>query len=695
MSCDLVTASHLDRKAVVYIRQSSPHQVLTNRESLRLQYALRQRARELGWREADVEVIDADLGQSGAGAERRVGFKDLIARVTLGEVGLIMSVDVTRLTRNCSDWYPLLDLCGHRECLIADREGVYDPGTQNGRLLLGLKGTISEMELHTLRARLTAGLLSKARRGELALRLPVGLARDPTGAVVKSPDREVQARIALVFAAFLEKRSAGKVLRSLLAEGLALPRRDRYGDIAWRPPTRHAVCAILKNPAYAGAFVYGRTRTCRPPLPGARPTIKVRPRAEWTILIKGAYPAYVDWESFERIAATLRDNHTDYTRGHTRGIPRRGDALLHGIVWCGVCGHKIAVQYKGRTRYICNHLHRDLGLPKCQNIRAEPVDAAVASAFLEAVAPAELEAWERASAAGREAETALRRAAAQQVERLRYRAGLAERQFDRVDPDNRLVAAELERRWEMTLGELRDAERVLAEHGSAHDPPAPPTAEMRTAFAAIAGRLPDLWRDPRLGHAHRKALLRCMVDEVVLERTAPDRVAARIVWRGGEDTTLTVDTSAHALSALSGIGAMRARAVELARAGLGDAEIALTLTREGFRSPLRDVVLVSTVGKLRLRAGVLRWPEGRPRGRTVRGWLTVPQLAERLAVDPAWIHHRIRNGTIAVSLADATRMYLFPDADATIDAFQRLRCGDLRHLDFRATHRPREGYQRA
>src|SRR4051812_24001547 len=224
MISELVTARHLSRKAVVYIRQSHPHQVLSNQESLRLQYALRQRACDLGWRE--VEVVDVDLGLSGAAAEHRRGFKDLIARVTLGEVGIILSYDVTRLTRNCSDWYPLLDLCGYRECLIADRDGVYDPGTQNGRLLLGLKGTISEMELHTLRARLTAGLLSKARRGELALRLPAGLARDPTGAVVKSPDREVQARIALVFATFLEKRSAAKVLRTLLAEGLALPRRD-------------------------------------------------------------------------------------------------------------------------------------------------------------------------------------------------------------------------------------------------------------------------------------------------------------------------------------------------------------------------------------------------------------------------------------------------------------------------------------
>jgi DNA invertase Pin-like site-specific DNA recombinase len=695
MSCDLVTASHLGRKAVVYIRQSSPHQVLTNRESLRLQYALRQRARELGWREPNIEVIDRDLGRSGAGAEQRAGFKDLIARVTLGEVGLILSADVTRLTRNCSDWYPLLDLCGYRECLIADRDGVYDPGTQNGRLLLGLKGTISEMELHTLRARLTAGLLNKARRGELALRLPVGLARDPTGTVVKSPDREVQARIALVFATFLEKRSAGKVLRTLLAEGLALPRRDRHGDITWRPPTRHAICAILKNPAYAGAFVYGRTRTFRPPLPGARSIIRVRPRSEWTILIRDVYPAYIGWESFERIAATLRDNHTDYTRGPTRGIPRRGDALLHGIVWCGACGHKIAVQYKGRTRYICNHLHRSHGLPKCQNIRAEPVDAAVAAAFLEAVAPAELEAWERASAAEREAEAALREAAAQQVERLRYRAALAERQFNRVDPDNRLVAGELERRWEVALRELRDAERALTERAGAHDPPSPPTADTRATFAAVAGRLPELWRDPRLGHAQRKALLRCLIDKVVLERIAPDRAAVRIVWRGGEDTTLTVDTSAHALRDLSGIGAMRSRVLELAQAGLPDAEIALTLTREGFRSPLRDVVLVSTVRKLRLRAGVLRWPEGRPRGRTVRGWLTVPQLAAQLAADPAWIHHRIRNGTIAVPRDGATRMYLFPDAAETVAAFQRLRCGDLRHLDFGTIHHPPGGHQRA
>src|SRR4051794_13428657 len=295
MISEHITARHLSRKAVIYIRQSTPNQVLSNQESTRLQYALRQRALELGWHEQDIEVIDADLGLSAQTTSHRQGMMDLIGRVTLGEIGLILSWEVTRLSRNCSDWYPLLDLCGYRECLIADRDGVYDPGTQNGRLLLGLKGTISEMELHTLRARLTAGLLSKARRGELALRLPAGLARDPTGTVVKSPDREVQARIALVFATFLEKRSAAKVLRTLLAEGLALPRRDRHGDVTWRPPTRCAICAILKNPAYAGAFVYGRTRTPRPPPPRARAPLQGRPPAGSAVPLKDADPAFMHW----------------------------------------------------------------------------------------------------------------------------------------------------------------------------------------------------------------------------------------------------------------------------------------------------------------------------------------------------------------------------------------------------------------
>ena len=491
MTLELVTPRHLCRKAVIYIRQSSPHQVLTNQESLRLQYALRQRALELGWHEADIEVIDADLGLSGAAAEHRAGFKDLIARVTLGEVGLILSSEVTRLARNCSDWYPLLDLCGYRQCLIADRDGVYDPVSANGRLLLGLKGTISEMELHTLRGRLTAGLINKAERGELALALPVGLVRDPSGVVTKDPDREVQARIALVFATFLEKRSAAQVLRVLNARSLGLPRRDRFGDLSWTPPRVSAILAMLKNPAYAGAFVYGRTRTLRAPGPGARPVQVRRPPDEWRILVKDKYPAYIDWATFERIQAMLRDNRAEYDHRQTRGVPRNGAALLHGIAFCGACGHKMLVQYKGATRYICNHLRQQHGVPVCQYLPADPIDTRVVAAFFDAVTPAELDAWTRAQAAERQGEEALDRAQAQQIERLRYQAALAERQFNRVDPDNRLVAAELERRWEAGLRELRQAEEALARRTAARARPAALSPDLRAAFLSVGRRLPN------------------------------------------------------------------------------------------------------------------------------------------------------------------------------------------------------------
>jgi DNA invertase Pin-like site-specific DNA recombinase len=261
---ELVKPTHLARRAVVYIRQSTPGQVENNQESLRLQYALRQRASELGWHEADIDVIDADLGLSGASAAQRSGFKELVGRVGLSEVGLILSMDVTRLARNCSDWYPLLDICGLRGCLIADRDGVYDPGSANGRLLLGLKGTISELELHTIRSRLTAGLLAKAERGELALTLPIGFVRDPSGVVVKDPDMAVQERLGLVFELFLKCRTVAKVMRVLNGRGLDLPRRDWHGDLRWTRATVASVAAILKNPAYAGCSFMGGLACVRP-----------------------------------------------------------------------------------------------------------------------------------------------------------------------------------------------------------------------------------------------------------------------------------------------------------------------------------------------------------------------------------------------------------------------------------------------
>ena len=346
ISSELITARHLARRALIYIRQSSPHQVLTHQESLRLQYALRERALELGWPEDGIEIIDTDLGLTAAGAEHREGFKTLLARVTLGEVGIILSRDVTRLSRHGSDWYPLLDLCGFRDCLIADKDGVYDPATPNGRLLLGLKGPLSELELHTLRLRLTAGLINQAERGELALTLPVGLVRDARGVVQKDPNLEVPQRIELVFATFLEVRSASQVVRRSQARGLVRPRRNRFGDIIGRPPSIAAILAILKNPAYAGAFVYGRTRTVRTGPAPKQASQKVLPLEQWRVRVNDQYPAYISWETYERIRARLQDHYAEYDRNKSRGTPRLGKALLHGLTYCGECGHKMVVQYK-------------------------------------------------------------------------------------------------------------------------------------------------------------------------------------------------------------------------------------------------------------------------------------------------------------------------------------------------------------
>ena len=310
MNSELITPKHLSRKALIYIRQSSPHQVLTNQESLRLQYALQQKAQKLGWRQNDIEVIDADLGLSGATAEMRTGYKEVLAQVAMGSVGILLSYEVQRLSRNCSDWYPLLDICAYQHCLIADSDGIYDPGSANGRLLLGLKGQLSEMELHSIQMRLRAGVINKAERGELALRLPVGLVRDELGVVHKDPNQEVQARLQLVFSTFLRLKTAYQVLRYFREHDLRLPRHDRFSDTVWKKPRYHAILEILKNPAYAGAFVYGRSR--KTSVAGGKCYPKALPIEQWRICIQDRYPAYIDWPTFLRIRTMLADNYGEF-----------------------------------------------------------------------------------------------------------------------------------------------------------------------------------------------------------------------------------------------------------------------------------------------------------------------------------------------------------------------------------------------
>ena len=692
MKSELVKPDHLKRRAVVYIRQSTTHQVVNNQESLRLQYALRQRARELGWHEADIDVIDADLGISGASAAQRSGFKELVGRVGLGEVSLILSIDVTRLARNCSDWYPLLDICGLHGCLIADRDGVYDPGSANGRLLLGLKGSISELELHTIRSRLTAGLLAKAERGELALTLPIGLVRDPSGVVVKDPNLEVQERLELLFQTFLKVRTVAKVMREFNGRGLDLPRRDRHGDLQWARATTSAVAAILKNPAYAGAFVYGRTRLNKPS-DGRSPAKVPRPIQQWRIIVKDRYPAYIDWHTYEKIRGIVSDNRAEYMRNKTRGAPRDGGLLLQGIAWCGRCGHKMYVRYKSGAEYVCNHLRSHQGLPACQYIRAPRVDAAVANAFLTALAPAEIDALSRARRTQQQADKAMRSGAEQQLERRRYEAALAERQFNRVDPDNRLVAAELERRWEAALIEVRAAEEALSRSKS------PQTLAQVTAGKVVAGnvvrlsgRLSEIWADPSTTDARRKALLHCLVEKVVLDRGAHDIGLVRIVWRGGAVSEIEVKMRVSSVAHLSRGAEMQERVLELARTQMHDDKIAAVLTSEGHRSPnCADKVLPITVQRIRLLAGLKGLAQQRTRWRHSADLLSALELAGVLNIPVNWLYVQIRHGCLLID-RHPSGAHLFSNTPAVIEAVRKLRNHEVDKLDLRITEPRKAGH---
>src|SRR4051812_14711597 len=378
----------------------------------------------------------------------------------------------------------------------------------------------------------------------------------------------------------------------------------------------------------------------------------------------------------------LRDNYAEYDRNKTRGIPRDGEALLHGLVYCGACGHKMVVQYKGGTRYLCNYLRQQHGTPVCQSIPAGPIDAAAVDAFFRALAPAELDAYARAVATRREADEAVLRAQAQQVERLRYRAALAERQFDQVDPDNRLVAAELEHRWEMALRDLRQAEASLVKaRTETAEAETMLDADLRAAFSDLGRRLPEVWHGTVLTTAHKKALLRCLIDKVVVHRTKPDSIHTRVVWRGGDVSVFDVAVPVKSITALEQHAEMEARILELARAGQDDAAIATALSAAGFRSPMRGEMLPSTVRAVRLRHGLLQLRR-QSHPRRVPGWLTVPQLAAQLDVRPHWIYDRIHIGTIAITRDANSGLYLFPDAPSTLTELQKLRAGKLERLAF-------------
>jgi DNA invertase Pin-like site-specific DNA recombinase len=642
--------------------------VVSHQENLRWPYALGARAHQLGWPDEAIDSIDDDLGLTAATAHHRPGFKTLVAQVTLGHVGLIVSSDVTRLSRNCSAWYPLLDLGGDKGGLIAEGDGMYDPATVNGRLLLGLQGTLAAWERHTRKARLTAGLIHKATRGAWALTRPTGVVRTSQGTVHTIPNQEAQARLSLVCETFLPCRSASQVVEVFNTHARWLPRRNRFGALVWKAPRVAAVLAILKPPASAGACTYGRSRTLRREATPARPSSTRLPQEPWRIGIPDVSPPDSSGETSLQMQTMLKDHHAAYDRNKTHGIPRPGTALWHGLVSCGACGHKMVVPYKGGTRSICHDLRPQSRPPVGQYLAADPVDTRVVEAFFPALSPVELDGYAQALATRQQQAERIATAHAQPRARLRSEAASCERPFHHVDPAHRQGAAALEHAWAVALQALKQAAAAEQPRAQARTPPAhalPPA--LQAAVRAMGQHLPALWPTDVLAQAQRKALLRCLIATVVLQRARRDQMHPRMVWRGGETTTCEVPVAVGALTALPGAHEMAQQMRGLFAVGTSDDEMARQLTQHGSRSPRRPAVLPSTVKGIRLKLGLMQH-RSQSHPRRIAGSLTVPQLAKALGLTPHWVSHQSKRGTVVIQREAQTRLYRFPDCPETLEA---------------------------
>jgi len=541
----VIQPRHLTRTAIVYVRQSTPKQVALNQESTRRQYQLAETAQKLGWPRPRVHVIDEDLGLSGASSDERRGFQRLVATISLGDVGIVLVTEVSRLSRLNSDWHRVIELCAVFETLIADEDGLYDPRDPNDRLVLGLKGTLFSAELHILHARMRGGLLNKARRGALALRLPVGYRRLGDGSVVQDPDEQVRTSLRTIFEQFALLQRARAVQRYFKAHDLQMPRYVQdgpdLGRLFWVTPTYQMIQQVLTNPAYAGLFVFGRR--VQQAQPGLPPQVRShrRPIEDWDIVVPDVYPPYISRAQYEANRETLRANMYNFVKKQ-RGAPREGPGLLAGIIICGKCGRRMTVSYgKSHHAYWCRREQLTEHAAQCQSFPVSHLDAAIRDLFFTAVQPARLETVLTALDVLEEERRVLDHQWQLKLERARYAVRLAQRQYDAVDPDNRLVARELETRWNDALGALEDLERTYVR--ARRTELAPLTDAEQQAVHQLADDLPGVWEAPTTQMADRKQLVRLVIQEVhvtVTSSASPRTAELSVLWAGGATTTHTV-----------------------------------------------------------------------------------------------------------------------------------------------------------
>lgn len=636
-----IAPHHQQRLACIYLRQSSPGQVRDNKESLVNQTQLAERARELGWLKSNIRLIDADLGLSAKSSQGRLGFQELVSMTSLGQVGIIFGYEVSRLARNNADWYHLLDIAGHRQTLVADQDGVYDPNHINDRLLLGLKGAISEFELHSIRLRMDAGRMNKIKRGEYRLPLPTGYVRLKGGVVTQDPDAQVRLVVQMVFDKFQELGSVSRVTRYFRKQNILLPRRQigglQHGELLWKAATHSAIHSMLRNPAYAGTFTFGRRN---------------KPLLEWQYVYHNLYPPYLTWEQFVANQDTLRQNftHFDQVRQAAQGAAREGAALLQGMVWCGTCGGRLHVRYTHHPKYVCTHLPTTAQKGSCLHTVTDKIDALVTQAFLQAIQPAQLDALQALLAQQLHDQAQLDQQWQQRLERVRYEAALTQRRYRAVDPDNRLVAATLEQEWEQQLQALHltqadyDAFRRHCQ--------APPTIspELQAQFQHICDTLPTLW--PQLPNDQKKLLLRSLIAQVILTPTDDLHLEVKLVWLSGHCSLLTLDRTANlAWVDLPHYPQLLARIHTLWQQGIDDRQIADLLHAEGLTAFSKQRPLSwYTIRNLRLKQGWSVRPKASQLPPLINGAYTPRGLALACHTDKAWIMRRLRDGTIDPAL---------------------------------------------
>ena len=661
-----VQARHLSRNAYLYVRQSTLRQVFENSESTKRQYALQQRAIALGWRIEQVVVIDSDLGRSGASAVDREGFQRLVTEVGLGRAGSVMGLEVSRLARNSTDWHRLLEICALADTLILDEDGVYDPAHFNDRLLLGLKGTMSEAELHVLKARLRGGILNKARRGELEVRLPIGFVHDPQGRVRLDPDLRIQDSVRQLLRTFERTGSASATVKAFREQGLMFPRHalkgPRHGEILWSDLTHSRTLFVLHNPTYAGAFTFGRTRQRK--LPDGSTINKHLPQSEWTTLIRDAHEGYLSWEQYEQNLQRLRDNAKAYGQERERGAPREGPALLQGLAICAICSARMTVRYhqwgkQTRPTYVCQHMGIETGRPICQSIHGAGLDQAIGKLLVEMVTPMTLElalqVQQELESRGAEHD-AMRR---QEVERARYECDLARRRYMQVDPDNRLVADSLEAEWNEKLRAHEQAqERYQMQRDAAA---AGITDKQRASIISLAKDFPRLWNDPRTPDRERKRMARLLISDVTVLKGAD--ITAQIRFNGGTTHTLHLELPKQSWE-LHQTSTTVVKLVDQLLEDYTDIEVARQLNALGLRSAWSHEFNDAIVRRIREQHHL----QSRYERLRERGLLTKQEIAKRLDVEPDTIKRWRRAGLLRAHRFTGRGECLFeiPDANSPV-----------------------------